>query len=661
VGFLAGLLSQVVLIAATDWRPVEPRELALKSPKVEPGADAEAICWDVRVQDEIDASLARAVLWHYLRIKIFTERGRESQSNIDLPYRTGIKIVDISARTIKPNGEVVEMNKDAVFERTILKAGGIQVKAKSFAMPAVEVGSIIEYRWKEIRLDQVMDHVRLQFQRDIPVQEVSYHIKPFTSPYLPYAMRAFPFGMPLPQFVRERDDFYAATVNNMPAFKEEARMPPEDQVRAWLLVYYAEDKKLVPEKYWKEKGKELYNTYKPLIKANNDVKRAATEAAGAAASDDDKLHRVFNYVRANVKNIQNQSSGISQEDREDIKDNKSPGDTLNHKAGTGFDINCLFASMANALGFDARLVRIANRADTFFNKNFPDTYFLRNVSVAVQVGGQWKFFDPASTYVPYGMLSWSEEGTEALISDPKEGFFVRTPLTPGAQSATERQAKFQLAEDGTIEGDVKITYTGHAGTTQKWSEEDVSAAEREETFRKNLVDRISTAEVTNIKIENVTDPIKPITYSYHIKVLGYAQRTGKRIFLPPAYFEFNYAAMFPASERKHAVYFYYPWEEKDSIEFDLPENLTLDHPEAPNSMNFGKPGRFDVELKISADRRRLYYRRRLLFADGESLLFPQELYASLKKAFDSINAADGRSLTFKVGAPPSEVSSGGQR
>src|SRR5215210_7530931 len=65
-----------------DWKPIDPAHLSLKAPVVEKDADAEVIFWEVQV----DASSDRKVFMNYIRIKIFTERGRESQSKIDLPY-----------------------------------------------------------------------------------------------------------------------------------------------------------------------------------------------------------------------------------------------------------------------------------------------------------------------------------------------------------------------------------------------------------------------------------------------------------------------------------------------------------------------------------------------------------------------------------------------
>ena len=75
-----------VTVLADDWRPVNPAELALKTPVVDKAADAEAIFWEVRLSDEIDGGTPTTVLRHYVRIKVFNERGRETQSKIDIQF-----------------------------------------------------------------------------------------------------------------------------------------------------------------------------------------------------------------------------------------------------------------------------------------------------------------------------------------------------------------------------------------------------------------------------------------------------------------------------------------------------------------------------------------------------------------------------------------------
>ena len=79
----------------------------------------------------------------------------------------------------------------------------------------------------------------------------------------------------------------------------------------------------------------------------------------------------------------------------------------------------------------------------------------------------------------------------------------------------------------------------------------------------------------------MTDQFKPFTYAFHIKISNYAQRTGKRIFIQPSFFQNNKHPMFAASERKYPVYFHYPWAEQDDVEIELPAGYALDNAEAP--------------------------------------------------------------------------------
>src|SRR5713226_6461086 len=105
---LLACASFAALAGGDDWRPVDPSELALKTSTVEKDADAEALFWEVRVSDEVEGGTPRTVLKHYVRIKIFTERGRESQSKIDIPYLSSWSITDIAARTVTPGNRIIE-------------------------------------------------------------------------------------------------------------------------------------------------------------------------------------------------------------------------------------------------------------------------------------------------------------------------------------------------------------------------------------------------------------------------------------------------------------------------------------------------------------------------------------------------------------------------
>ena len=229
-----------------------------------------------------------------------------------------------------------------------------------------------------------------------------------------------------------------------------------------------------------------------------------------------------------------------------MKENKKPSDTLKRGVGPGIDINLLFAALANAAGFEARVAMLPDRGRRFFDRNVVIPGALRPAAIAVRTGETWKFFDPGFKYVTPGMLRWQEEGVEALIAD--EARVDQDADVSTEKSKEKRVAKFTLGENGTIEGDVTIEYTGHLAVERKVLNDDDSPVQREENLKEAIKGRLSYAELTNIVIENATDPDKPFIYKYHIRVPGYAQRTGKRLFFQPGFFHKGEEAIFSAGD-----------------------------------------------------------------------------------------------------------------
>jgi len=649
--FSLGLLLPAAVFAGDEWEPVNPADLSSKTAVVDKDADAEAVFWKVRVADDLEGGDPRTVLNHYVRIKIFTDRGRETYSRVDITYLTGTDIKDVAARTIKPDGSIVELKKEDVFEKTIVKVSGVKLRAKSFALPGVETGAIVEYRWREVRNNSITFYDRFELQRDIPVRLVEYHLKParfqsFTS----IGMNARTYHGNTTPFVKEKDGFFLTTMTNVPPFREEPRMPPENQMRAWMLVYYTTEENLPAEKLWPKVGREVYEAYKPVLKPTDEIRKATAEAIGDAATPQEKLVRLYNYSRDKIKNINDDAEGISKEERAKIKENKTPTDTLKRGTGTGEDIDVLFAAMANAAGFDARITRTSDREKIFFNNASNDRYWLNGYNVAVLLDGQWRFFDPASKYVPFGMLRWQEEGEKTLIPDPKEAIWVQTPISEPQKSLMKRTAKLTLTEDGTLEGDVQIEFTGQLANEKKEEIDEESQARREESLTDDVKAQLNSAELTKVRIENVTDPVKPLIHAYHIRVPGYAQRTGKRLFLQPAFFQRGLKPVFSDSARQYPVYFHYPWLEEDEVTIELPAGFSLDNADAPAPFSGGPVGEYKATIGITKDGRTLHFQRSFFFGGGGNILFPVGAYPQLKNFFDVLNTQDSHTITLKQSA-----------
>jgi len=365
-----------------------------------------------------------------------------------------------------------------------------------------------------------------------------------------------------------------------------------------------------------------------------------------AKTDDEKLERLFDFCRTKIKNVSLDTAGLTSDELAKIKENKNPGDTLKRGMGYGANIDQLFAALANASGFDARIVMAPDRGDLFFDKSMPNDYFIDPMNIAVKVGGNWKFFNPGYPHIPFGMLRWQEEGEQSLITDPKQPLWVETPLSGPDKSLVKRTARMKLGDDGSLEGDVRIDYTGHFSIERKMEMDEESEAQREDDIKQEIKGQMSSAEISNIKVENVMEYTKPLVYTFHVRVPDYAQRTGKRLFLQPAFFQHGKGPLFATNDRKYPIYFHYPWSEDDRVEIDLPKGYAFDNADAPAPFSSGKISDYKVIIQIK-DGSLLIYKRNFFFGGGGAILFPVTSYGQLKGYFDLLHKEDNHSLALK--------------
>ncbi len=656
--FLAFLLLvslQPVAAQDKEWRQVSPAELQMTTPKVEADADAEAIFWEVRIDDSSSEELS---MRHYVRVKIFTERGRERFSKFDIPFTKGIKIKDIAARVIKPDGTIIELTPKDIFEREIVRANKIKIKAKSFAIPNIEPGVIVEYRYKEVIDDAGALGMELEFQKDIPVQTLAYYYKPYNK----RDPDAQSYNFNDTRFVKNEKGYYLAQRTNVPAFREEPRMPPKDTVRPWMqlqgvrinitgvtsnsILFSIKDPNNMAQ-YWASVAGEKVSLVQFMNKADKDIKKAATEITASATSDEDKLRKLYEFCQTEIKNV-SFDPNISEEEKKKLSKIKSLADVLKNKTGNAGYVDLLFGAMANSLGFDARIAFSGNRSKMLFTPRMTNESFIHPAAIAVSVGNDWKFFNPGMSLLPYGMLVWYEEDVWALVVGERQNAWVKTPMTGVDKSVSKRSAKFKLAEDGTLEGDVRIEFNGQAAVANRVDIYDASPAKREESIKEELKQRISAAEVSNIVIENVTDISKPLVYQYKVRVPNYAQKTGKRLFLQPGFFEYGENPLFSSANRKYDIYFPFPWAENDDVEITLPAGFVLDNADKPGEItDASKIGRLKIDISVDKDQTFINYRRQFHFGGGGNILFPANVYPQLKTLFDEFHKSDTHTITLR--------------
>ena len=115
---------------SVSYQPVSPDELKMTGDPKAPGAPAIILFRQVDRDDRGHTAHEDV----YFRIKILTEEGRK-YGDIEIPfYKEMGSVVNIHARTIEPDGTIVELTGKA-FDKSIAKARGFKYLAKTFTLP----------------------------------------------------------------------------------------------------------------------------------------------------------------------------------------------------------------------------------------------------------------------------------------------------------------------------------------------------------------------------------------------------------------------------------------------------------------------------------------------------------------------------------------------
>jgi hypothetical protein len=144
------------------------------------------------------------------------------------------------------------------------------------------------------------------------------------------------------------------------------------------------------------------------------------------------------------------------------------------------------------------------------------------------------------------------------------------------------------------------------------------------------------------------DSSKPLVQKYTVRVPGYAQKTGKRLFIQPGFFNHGIGPIFSSSTRKYDIFFGSPWSEIDQVQIKWPDGFDLDNADAPGDV--GDPKKIGLlNIVIAADRpaKVLKYDRKFHFGGGGNVLFDAAVYKPLKDLFDAFNKADTHTITLK--------------
>jgi hypothetical protein len=627
--------------AAPKWDPIDPADLAAKDSTTSPGTDAEILI----ERRELSGKDAESQV--YVRAKIYTAKGVERYGKIEVASTDYGTVFDVNARVIKPDGSIHEVRQQDIHTTTVRKTKFSKEKVTRVVFPGLAAGDIVEYRWRRSgEWSARWGGGRWEIvQNAVPTREASYTFEEIAESFVGWT------NLPAAEENR-RMGSYTVTLRNLPAFEPEEYMPPRREFCGWLFQVrtYGEKKH---EVMWQNISEWSGSLFARQTYPSGPVKEAARTLIGDVATDDEKLRRLYEFCQGEITNLSWSDSPEIQALREKHRRYDPDLDAkqiLARKFGWAGQVNILFAGLARASGYDARLIMNAGTDELLSVRTPRGWAFMDREHVAVRVGEAWRYFDPGSYFVPFGMLSWRDEGATALICDKqgREVVYGTVPRSPAAASRASSKGKLELSADGTLEGEVELAWTGHFAIQRKaesWedSQEDVDKDLREEVNR-----LLPDAEVTGLAWENLRNRALPVVARFHVRVPGYAEAVGRRLLVRPAFFSVGEPVVFAPPTRKYPIAFPFAQHEVEEVSIRLPEGYELEQPSAPR--NVGTPGSefwAKYTVKYGPKSRTLAHTREFSLGGEGVTMFQPQSYPVLKGLFEELHRADTHALMIR--------------
>ncbi|MFT3781524.1 MAG: hypothetical protein QM790_05855 [Nibricoccus sp.] len=687
--FCTALLIAVVAVmparaAKSTWQPVTPEELRDDTPVVEPGVFAEAIFYNIEIDDSAYPDVRR--YRQYVRFKIYAPERAASilstrlvEGGSSADEKKGLQL---KAKMTLPNGTVTEFDEKSFVERAradVPKKGfwswfrsrQDSVKDRMLIVSGVEKGAVLEYQleWKQ-RLGEYPDLEQwaLQFP-DVPIRRAEYH--QFNDDRWFISQTRLLNHSSNVTFNQQKGHVRVTAVN-VPAFVAEPFLGPASDYTPMVVNYSnslarasfqwmrlagkrTEVKNAKGEKQtvikgggpWAAYASAWYDEEEARAKQTQQVKQLAATLTKDVVKEVEKAHRIHNYVvDLRQKYLKREKElALTQND----KPAKSPDEVIEYTKKTrtysGLDFLMLSLALHRAAGLDAHIVLPADRTLMRFDTTIADPALLPAPGVGMEIDGRWYFSCPhMETPSPFNMLPSWNEGQTALVAREAKQEFVSVPLSPATSTQVNNRASFTLNENGDLFGTARTSFTGHIAMSIRRR---LAIAGAEADQKKEVLEHISesmpSAAIEIKSISGLDDVDAPVEIVYTIKWDGYATSTKDILLVRPSVFRSAADAPFASTTRKYTISFPFKWQEHDDVNIQIPEGYKLEAPSRPSS-NPGQLLDYRLDMGYAPARRILMLKRDFTSNIAEASV---QTYPILKAWFDNVAGSDAHEVAFK--------------
>lgn len=521
-------------------------------------------------------------------------------------------------------------------------------KQEKFTMPNIKEGSVIEYEYSIVSpFYWSIDELVLQYDIPIKKQEVAittpeyFVFKPTMKGYLKITpdisagngkitivdkTRGGSKVQVNTTFDRSEIDYISSistyNMDDVPALEDEPFVNNINNYRSSVKyeLQYVKMPNTAPKNYtstWEDVVTSIYQSDKfgGQLKQGNFFKDDLEVLLADKNSAIEKTAVIFRFVQDRMNWDGYNGYYVKNGVRKAYKEQK----------GNVADINLMLIAMLNDAGIESYPVLISTRDHGV--PMFPTREGFNYVAAYVELDEGNILLDASNKFtepnlLPARAINWfgqvvKKDGTRKSIS-----------LMPKTVSKETVNCSLFLTEDGTIKGKQRTIYTNHLAYNQRNNFNGVS----EESYIKKLESENSGIEISGLSMKNEKTLGKPVMESYAFLMENQASAIGGKIYFNPLFHFAMEENPFKLGDRYFPIDFTYPWEEKYSININIPEGYAVES--VPEGLNLALPnemGSFLYTLKKNATGLQV-----LVDVKLNNSIIPAEQYQYLKEFFNKV-------------------------
>jgi hypothetical protein len=622
-------LASPALLFAQFQQPTD-EELKMTADPKAPGAAAVYLYREETTDDLLHYATT------YERIKILTEKGKET-ATIHIPYLRGnFKISDIKGRTIHADGTVIPLTTKPS-DLMDVKTKNLQLNDVVFTLPSAEVGSILEYRLQTHYDDDIIDPPDWEVQQPFFVHKAHYFFTPGRSDYL---LMFTTIGIPRESVTHDAQGRYVVNLTDIPAIPSDDWMPPLNTLKWNIEFYYTYAHS--GKQFWDDEFKSWAKNTERFTNPSNQLKEAVSQIVSPSDTEEQKARKIYAAVQKLDNTRFSRTKSDAERKAEKLKPVKAAEDVWKQQSGTDDDMALLFVALGRAAGLKVWPMEVVDRSKAFFDPLYLSSRQLDDYIAVLNLGGKDVFLDPGQKMCPFGITSWKHTLATGFLLSEKGAAFAGTPAEPYKTALLQRSADLSVAADGSIDGDIRYIMIGPQALhwRQLALQNDAEEVKKQfnESIRGDMPDGVDVDFDHFLALDDYNVNLMAI-----VKVSGtIATATGKHFFLPGLFFESRARHPFVAQDKRSVpIDVHYASMETDEVVYHLPPGFAVES--APQATSLSWPNH--AMLKISSEAKDNDVTVSRSFAHNYAILDSKE-YGDLHDFYQKIATADQQQLVL---------------